>query len=70
MGSLLFFKEFFAGTVLYIICFGHLLSKTNTAGCIGGLKVPAAHLYSARSMLRTGVELRSREQMASHPLAN
>ena len=50
------------------ICFSHLLSKTNNAGCTGGLKVTAAHLYSARSMWRTGVELRSREQMASHPL--
>ena len=49
MGSL-FFKEFFAGTVFYIIFFSHILSKTNTADCPDGLKVPAAHLYSARSM--------------------
>ena len=44
------FKEFFAGTVFYIIFFSQLLKKKNTAGCTGGLKVPTAHLYSARSM--------------------
>ena len=44
------FKEFFAGTVFYIIFFSQLLNKTNIAGCTGGLKVPTAHLYSARSM--------------------
>ena len=32
------FKEFFAGTVFYIIFFSQLLNKTNTAGCTGGFK--------------------------------
>ena len=47
--GILFFNELFASTVFYIIFFSHL-NKTNTAGCTGGLKVPTAHLYSARSM--------------------
>ena len=61
-----FLKDFFAGADLYIICFSQLPSGLHRR--VHGLKVPVAHLYSARSMMRTGVELHSHEQMASHPL--